>query len=280
MAYNDYLKSIIGDIKHAPSNFYRFIRSKRTDSNSIPGLIHNGLTVESDKEKTGLLNGFFSSTFTRENMSFVPFRKSNVTSMPNIHVTLPGIIKLLKNLNPTKAKGPDGMSPRFLKECAEEIAPMLCLIFNRSLELGQVPSDWKDANVTPLYKKGRKDSVENYRPVSLTCIVSKVIEHVVYSSISRHLEQNSILTPRQHGFRPNHSCESQLILAIDDWASALDRREQVDIAILDFSKAFDTVPHERLKSKLHCYGIRGITLSWVASFLANRRQESCGKWVK
>ena len=113
---------------------------------------------------------------------------------------------------------------------------------------------------------------ENYRPVSLTCIVSKVLEHIVYSNICRHLESENIITPRQHGFTPGHSCESQLILAVEDWAKAVDSRNQVDVAILDFSKAFDTVPHERLKSKLRSYGIYGSNLKWISSFLQDRKQ--------
>ena len=113
---------------------------------------------------------------------------------------------------------------------------------------------------------------DNYRPVSLTCISSKVVEHIVYSSIANHLERNNILTPSQHGFRPGHSCETQLISAVDDWSKAINNGDKVDIAILDFSKAFDSVPHERLKSKLHLYGIRDKTLCWISSFLGNRRQ--------
>ena len=113
---------------------------------------------------------------------------------------------------------------------------------------------------------------DNYRPVSLTCIVSKIIEHIIYSSISNYLEKNSILTPSQHGFRIGHSCETQLISAVNDWAKSINNRNKVDIAILDFSKAFDSVPHERLKSKLHFYGIRGTTLRWIEAFLSDRRQ--------
>ena len=149
---------------------------------------------------------------------------------------------------------------------------MLTFIFNQSLTTGEIPSDWLDANVSPLHKKGRRDLADNYRSISLTCIASKVLEHIIYSSIAGHLDKFSILSSLQHGFRSGHSCDTQLVIAVNDWAKAIDCRDRVDIAILDFSKAFDSVAHERLKSKLHSYGIRGNTLNWIASFLQNRRQ--------
>jgi hypothetical protein len=160
---------------------------------------------------------------------------------------------------------------------------MLTIIFNQSLVSCQVPDDWKDANVVPLHKKGKRDSADNYRPVSLTCIASKILEHIIYSSVAQHLEKNSILTSGQHGFRSGHSCETQLAIAVNDWAKAMDSNHCVDVAILDFCKAFDSVPHERLKSKLHFVGVRGKTLQWISSFLSERRQRvllngTCSDW--
>ena len=94
----------------------------------------------------------------------------------------------------------------------------------------------------------------------------------MFSNVSHFLESHNILTPRQHGFRRGHSCESQLILAVDDWAQAIDQGLQTDIAIFDFSKAFDSVPHHRLLLKIEAYGIRGTTLQWIRAFLTDRRQ--------
>jgi len=272
LAYNIYISSLIGDIQNAPRKFYKFINSKRTENRGISSLQHNNVVLLDDDKKAATLNGYFSSVFTRENLDFVPFSRSHFPSMSSINISTTGVTKLLMNLNINKAKGPDGISPFILKSCAEELSPMLMHIFSQSLQTSCIPNDWRDANIVPLHKKGRQDLADNYRPVSLTCITSKIIEHIVYSSVAHHLESNSILTPAQHGFRPGHSCETQLVLAVDDWSKAIDNRERVDVAILDFSKAFDSVPHERLKSKLHYYGIRGDTLSWIAAFLYNRRQ--------
>ena len=112
----------------------------------------------------------------------------------------------------------------------------------------------------------------NYRPVSLTSICCKVLEHVIHSHIMHHFDNHSVITNRQHGFRQRHSCESQLILTTNDLVQSLDRRSQTDMIIMDFSKAFDTVPHNRLLCKLQNYGIRGNTLNWITNFLKSRKQ--------
>ena len=130
---------------------------------------------------------------------------TGIPKMSNISVTEPGVTKLLLGLNENKAKGPDSVSPRLLKEVVHELSPALTFLFNQTLLTGEVPEDWKAANITLIFKKGQKSLPENYRPVSLTCILSKVIEHIVYSSISHDLESYNILIPRQHEFRPGHS---------------------------------------------------------------------------
>ena len=111
----------------------------------------------------------------------------------------------------------------------------------------------------------------NYRPVSLTCVPCKLLEHIVYSNIMAHLDEYKLLSDRQHAFRKGHNCETPLTTVINDWAKILDNRGQVDTFILDFEKAFDTPPHELLKSKLFSYGIGGKTLKWIDSFLCFRQ---------
>ena len=156
---------------------------------------------------------------------------------------------------------------------AKELAPILKILFQLSLDEGTVPQEWREAWVTPIFKKGDKNQAANYRPVSLTSIVSKVLEHVIYSSIMKHLEQFNILSDAQHGFRKQRSCETQLIVTVHDIAKSLAAGEQVDAILLDFSKAFDKVPHQRLISKLRYYGIQGSTLNWIAAYLAGRTQQ-------
>jgi len=141
------------------------------------------------------------------------------------------------------------------------------------LDTGQVPTDWKQANIVPIFKKGDRSLPANYRPVSLTSITCKVLEHVIHSSIMSHFDEHQILSDTQHGFRKRRSCESQLLITIHDIANNLARGRQVDAVLLDFSKAFDKVPHMRLLHKLDYYGVRNSTLGWIQAFLTRRSQQ-------
>ena len=198
---------------------------------------------------------------------------STYAVMPDISINVSGVHKLLSDLNPFKATGPDAISARFLKETANELAPMLTCLFNQSLTTGDIPQDWKKSYVIPIHKKGSKTDPKNFRPVSLTSIICKTMEHILSSQIMHHIESQGIICETQFGFRQNHSCETQLLLTVDDFARAMDHNIQVDVGILDMSKAFNKVPHEGLALKLHHYGIRGNVLTWLQSFLKNRSQQ-------
>ena len=126
--------------------------------------------------------------------------------------------------------------------------------------------------MTPIFKKGDRTTPANYRPISLTSICCKTLEHIVHSQVMKHLEQHKILSDQQHGFRKRRSCESQLVLTMQDLAASLEVGEQIDAILLDFSKAFDKVPHQRLVQKLSHYGIRGTLINWIQSFLSDRSQ--------
>ena len=179
---------------------------------------------------------------------------------------------MLKKLKPNKAAGPDQISPRVLKELAEPLSKPLSILFQHSIQSGTVPRQWKTAIVSPIFKKGDRNSAANYRPVSLTAVCCKLCEHIIAKSIVEHLEKNDLLTDFQHGFRKKRSCESQLILFVDELAKNLCDGNEIDVAVLDFSKAFDVVPHKRLWYRLGFYGIQDSTLLWIESFLSNRSQ--------
>lgn len=138
---------------------------------------------------------------------------------------------------------------------------------------GEIPSDWREALVVPIFKKGDKHQASNYRPVSLTSIVCKLLEHIIHSSVMKHFDQNEVLCDNQHGFRKKRSCETQLLSTVQEIASSTAKGKQVDIILLDFAKAFDKVPHSRLLYKLEYYGVRGNTRKWIESFLSHRSQQ-------
>lgn len=231
-----------------------------------------GCLAESDQDKAELLNSQFVQNFSSEDQTSVPYLKKGFPRMPDIEVTVEGVYKLLCQLKTSKAAGPDEIHPRILRETATEISPVLKCLFQKSLTLGVLPEDWRDANICPIFKKGDRSEAINYRPVSLTSIVCKLLEHVVCSRLMSHLDSHGIITDRQHAFRRLHSCVTQLCTVIHDWAQFIDHGLQTDVFILDFAKAFDTVPHERLKAKLYGYGVSGNTLRWLDAFLCHRRQ--------
>ena len=200
--------------------------------------------------------------------------------MNDIAVSKDGVIKLLKGLNLSKALGPDELHPRVLKELATELGPVFAHLIQQSIDTGEIPKEWSLANICPLFKKSDRSHACNYRPVSLTCVPCKLLEHIVCSNIMAHLDEYTLLSDRQHAFRKGHSCETQLTSVINDFAKILDNRGQVDTFILDFEKAFDTPPHELLKSKLFSYGIGGKTLKWIESFLCFRQQRVVVNGVK
>ena len=220
-----------------------------------------------------MLNTQFQSVFTQDPDGDPPSKgPSPHPQMPSFQIGVAGITKLIKGLNIHKAAGPDLINGRLLKECCDACSPILQLIFQRSLESGTIPNDWCNANVTPLFKKGEHYKAANYRPVSLTSICSKLMEHVIASQLRGHLNTNNILYDLQHGFQDKRSCETQLVALVHELAHGVNANQQTDMAILDFSKAFDKVRHKRLLYKLQWYGADPLTHAWIADFLRNRTQ--------
>ena len=193
-------------------------------------------------------------------------------AMEDFDISVAGILKLLKNLKPGKAAGTDRLKPILLKELREEIASIIQVFFERSIKTGKLPSEWCRAQVSPIFKKGDKSSPANYRPISLTCILCKFLEHIMASHLVRHLNKHDLLYDLQHGFREKRACETQLTMLFEDLARTTSSGKQTDFILLDFSKAFDKVNHSKLLWKLHQYGIRGTALSWIRAFLGYRSQ--------
>ena len=162
------------------------------------------------------------------------------------------------------------MSNLVLKSFAKELSVCLSTIIQFLIDTGSLPTDWRDVNISPVFKKGDRHLVENYRPVSLTLISCKLLEHIVCSQILRHFDHYNILIKLNHGFRSGFSTETQLLVTLQDLLKSFDKKIQTDVAILDFSKAFDTVPHDKLLYKMNRYGVHGNTLKWLSLFLKDR----------
>ncbi|RMC21511.1 hypothetical protein DUI87_02377 [Hirundo rustica rustica] len=180
--------------------------------------------------------------------------------------------ELLRCLDTHKSMGPDGIHPRVMRELADELAKPLCIIYHQSWLTGELPDDWKLANVTPIHKKGGREDPGSYRPVSQTSVPGKIMEQFILSLITQNLQDGQGLRPSQHGFRRGRSCLTHLISFYDQVTCLVDAGKAVDVVYLDFSKAFDTVSHSILLDKLAARVLDRSTLCWVRNWLDGRVQ--------
>jgi hypothetical protein len=277
-AKQSFEKRLSCEVSENPKAFWRYVSSKTKTRTGIGDLVKDDDTLTvSDHEKAEVLNRFFCSVFTKEDSGSIPTleRRNYISPLEDFHFSEKDVMDLLSALNASKSAGPDGFHPRVLKECSKSLSKPLYAIMRTSLDTGHVPLAWKEANITAIFKKGRKQDAGNYRPISLTPVVCKLFEGIVRKNLIAHMDANDLFTDHQHGFRNKRSTVTQLLQTMEDWTKALDENKPVDIIYLDFQKAFDTVPHLRLANKLHAYGIQGNVHRWILSFLDNRRQRVC-----
>lgn len=268
-------KMLAKEAKTNPKAIWSYIRNQVKTREGLGDLEkEDGSLTQDNLEKANTLNNFFVSVFTEEDCSQFPefeAKKFN-TKLERIDITRPELLQILSKTNPSKAPGPDQLHPMVLKECASNICTPLQKIFQISLDQELVPPEWKIANVSPIYKKGNKKSPSNYRPVSLTSVACKTLEKIIRDRVMLHMDKNDLLTDKQFGFRNKRSTMLQLLHVLDVWTEMLDNKQAIDVFYLDFSKAFDRVPHERLLRKLYAYGIQGNVLGWIRNFLKDRSQ--------
>ena len=193
-------------------------------------------------------------------------------SIQNLEFTTHGIQLLLEKLEPTKAPGPDQIPTKVIKFCANAIAPVLQIIYTQSLQQATHKNDHQLISPLYIFKKGNRSTPANYQPISLTSVLCKVMEHIIFHHIMLFFTSQNILNPLQHGFRPNHSCQTQLIDFIDEIQRSMNDRQQTDLIFIDFSKAFDTVPHIRLLNKLKFHGIRRPLHHRISAWLTRKEQ--------
>ena len=184
------------------------------------------------------------------------------------------MFKALNSLDPSKSSGIDGIGSKLLKFCSLAIYIPVHHLFNLSIAQHTIPHEWKTHSITPIFKSGNKSAVSNYRPISLLCIISKVLECIVYDHLNKFIVSKSVISGQQFGFRRHHSATQQLLLFLNTIHDFFNKKDisSCDAIYLDFSKAFDSVPHNELLLKLWNTGITGNCWLWIRNYLTNRSQ--------
>ncbi len=273
-ARDEFEKELVRPRFASSRKFYSYMRSKSKVKERVTVLEdQNGEMVEEAEGKCELLNKFFSSVFTVDNDPITDTPAPGTKEVLSDVYFHPGIVeRKIDGLKDGSAPGPDKLSTKMLKLMRPFLSYPLAVIYNRSMQEGKVPQDWKDANVCPIHKKGKKQEPGNYRPVSLTSIICKMMESVIKDELIDFLEKYSKLRPHQSGFRRNRSCVTNLLQYINKVGELVDQGHKVNSVYYDFSKAFDSVSHAKLIEKLETIGVTGHLKAWILNWLSQRRQ--------
>ena len=250
--------------------FWSYVKSSNK-SNRIHEKMHLGECFRKNpKEIVDLFNQNFINQFSDESLYDISIKFSN-NKFFEFSISTNSIYQQLIRLDINKSMDPDNISAHVLKKCAIPIAFPLHLLFNLSFKTGSLPADWKIAHIVPIHKKGDKGDIENYRPISLTSIISKLFEKCIRDELL--LECQHLLHDTQHGFLPSKSCTTQLVTFSHDISVGLSSNNLIDAIYLDFAKAFDTVNHDIILQKLKFeYNIDGLMLKFIKEYLQGRKQ--------
>lgn len=269
--YLDWISHTENNLKSNPKKFWSFVSNKKQESAVPPNMHLVDDVASNNNDICNLFNKFFASNF--ETNTDTDSSLSNYCNSGTINLKFISkyeILNLLKATDVSKGAGPDGISPVFIENCAESLCKPLHILFNKSLKLGVFPDKWKQALITPVFKNGSKQNIENYRPISKLNIFAKIFENIITKFISASI--SSLIIPQQHGFISNKSTITNLLPYTEFLHSVVGSSGQVDVIGTDFRKAFDKVNHKILISKLISIGIHGNLLRWIESYINNRCQ--------
>ena len=250
--------------------FWSYVKNT-SNSTSIPDSIHRDhVYAKSHEKQAEIFNTFFYDQFSTSSSYKIDVDFENDLCV-NFKFVENSVRLILQGIDTNKSTGPDGISGCILKNCAYNLAKPLTILFDLSFSMGQLPNDWKIANVVPIHKKSDKSDVNNYRPISLTSLVVKVMEICIRDELYDKCKH--LISEKQHGFLPGRSCTTQMISFVDDITYSMNLRKDVDAVYFDFAKAFDSVNHDIILKKLkHVYNINGLLLNFIKACLQNRTQ--------
>ena len=269
----------VSKVKENPKFFYSYAKKFSKKKSNITMLFdENGEIISNPNDIANLLQKQFLSVFSDPTKTTIdkatfpsPLIEHPLTD-DILEFTNTDIIEAIDDVKPNAASGPDEIPVILLKNCKEALAEPIHRIWSASLASGTVPSFYKTSYVFPLHKKDSKALPSNYRPISLTSHITKIYERVIRKKLVEYLEQNDLICNKQHGFRSGRSCLTQLLHHFDDVLESLTNNVEFDSIYLDYAKAFDKMDHKLLMKKLHLYEIHSKIISWIESFLTDRKQ--------
>ena len=250
--------------------FWRHVKSS-SNSTRIPETIHyKGRFRNNNSDQAELFNSFFEEQFSDKSNYDIRINFRN-DDLRDYVISTADVRSLLMRINPNKSPGPDGIHGKVLKNCAVSLSYPLSQLYTTSFKTGTIPDEWKLANVVPVFKKEDKSDVENYRPISLTCLTVKIFEIILRDRIMDKCK--NLINSEQHGFLPARSCTTQMVPFIDSIAHSLNDKSRTDVIYFDFAKAFDSVNHDLILQKLkHSFNIDGLLLNYIKEYLKDRTQ--------
>ena len=259
--------------------FYSYVKKKLKSPTILPPMKdENSNTHIHPEEKANLLNNYFSKVFIKgDNQTLPPHPirdTKTIEDMPFFQITPKMVIDAISSMKNSVSKTPDNIPSYFLKKTSKSLAKPLAILYNISIREGKIPQIWKRAIVIPVHKKGMKNNPQNYRPISLTSVVCRVLERIIHKQISIHLSNNKIISTTQHGFMTKRSTLTQHLYLLDKLTSNHENNIGTDTIYLDFSKAFDTVPHNKLIYLLKSIKINTLIITWITNYLRERSQQT------
>ena len=277
--YYNRLASKLNDPKTSSKTYWSILKTFYNGKKVplIPPLLIDNELEPDFKLKANFFNKFFADKcIPIQNNSTIPrfTEYKSMSRFTKINFDDESLLKIVRSLDINKAHGHDDISIRMIKICDKAIVPAISLIYKNCIETGSFPKIWKKSNIIPIHKKGDKQIVDNYRPVSLLPIFGKILERLIFNSLFEFLKENNLLNKNQSGFRPSDSCEYQLLSIVHEIYASFDCNPPRDVRgiFLDISKAFDRVWHEGLIYKIKQIGVTGLPLKLVQSFLSQRFQ--------
>ncbi|KAG6465366.1 hypothetical protein O3G_MSEX015108 [Manduca sexta] len=271
--YIKYIHSVENSISHNPKLFWTFIKNRRGSSSYPSTMTYFSITRSDNKGICQLFSSFFKSNYLSDicpSLSNYEIDQNNLFCLSSIEIRAEIVLKLLLHLDLTKSAGPDSLPALFLVKCAQVLVDPVCILFKRSLKEGFMPKLWKSVFVTPIHKKGPKNEIANYRPISKLCLLAKILERLVFDQVYECFK--STFTSQQHGFIKGRSTISKLVNFNEFLTTNMDNANQIDTIYTDYCKAFDRIDHSILLNKLKSRSIYGDLFNWLASYVSGRTQ--------